>query len=51
MIISAVGSLISVVFGSFEGILVGRASGHQCCPLPLLVGIAREVVPARACPF
>ena len=51
MIISAVGSVISVVFGNYEGILVGRAlQGTSAALFPLLAGIAREVVPAPRVP-
>jgi MFS family permease len=51
MIISAVGSFISVIFGSYEGILIGRAlQGTSAALFPLLVGIAREVVPAPRVP-
>ncbi|UFS58791.1 MFS transporter [Subtercola endophyticus] len=51
MAISAAGSVISVVFGNFEGILIGRAlQGTSAALFPLLVGIAREVVPAPRVP-
>ncbi len=51
MIISAVGSFISVIFGNYEGILIGRAlQGTSAALFPLLVGIAREVVPAPRVP-
>jgi MFS family permease len=51
MIISTVGSLISAIFGSYEGILIGRAlQGTSTALFPLLAGIAREVVPARRVP-
>lgn len=49
--ISAVGSIISLLFGSYEAILVGRAlQGTSAALFPLLVGIAREVVPAPRVP-
>ncbi|WP_054687357.1 MFS transporter [Microbacterium sp. No. 7] len=51
MIISAIGSFISVIAGNFEGILIGRAlQGASTALFPLLVGIAREVVPAPRVP-
>lgn len=51
MVISAIGSIISLAFGTFEGILVGRAlQGTSAAIFPLLVGIAREVVPAPRVP-
>jgi MFS family permease len=46
--LSVVGSVISVTSGSFAGILVGRGlQGTSGALFPLLVGIAREVVPPR----
>ncbi len=51
MIISAIGSLVSVVFGSWEGIMIGRAlQGTSAAIFPLLAGVAREVVPAPRVP-
>ena len=51
MSVSAVGSVVSVVSGTFEGILVGRAlQGTSAALFPLLVGIARQVVPATRVP-
>ncbi|UFS58752.1 MFS transporter [Subtercola endophyticus] len=51
MIISAVGSIISIIAGNFEGILVGRAlQGTSAALFPLLAGIARETVPAPRVP-
>jgi MFS family permease len=51
MILSTVGSFISVIAGNFEGILIGRAfQGTSAALFPLLVGIAREVVPAPRVP-
>jgi MFS family permease len=49
--ISALGSVVSVAFGTFDGILVGRAlQGTSAALFPLLAGIAREVVPAPRVP-
>lgn len=51
LVISAIGSIISLVFGNYEAILVGRAlQGTSAALFPLLVGIAREVVPAPRVP-
>lgn len=51
MVVSAAGSLISVVLGTYEGILLGRAlQGTSAAIFPLLVGIAREVAPAPRVP-
>ncbi|NQX28098.1 MFS transporter [Microbacteriaceae bacterium VKM Ac-2854] len=51
MVVSTVGSFVSVIFGNFEGILIGRAlQGTSAALFPLLVGIAREVVPAPRVP-
>lgn len=48
MVVSAVGSIVSVVTGTFAGVLVGRAlQGTSAGLFPLLIGLAREVVPAR----
>jgi MFS family permease len=47
MVVSAVGSVVSVVTGNFAGVLVGRAlQGTSAGLFPLLIGLAREVVPA-----
>ena len=52
MVVSAVGSIISVVAGNLEGILVGRAfQGTSAGLFPLLIGLAREVAPARKVPL
>jgi MFS family permease len=51
LIISAAGSIVSLVFGNFEALLIGRAlQGTSAALFPLLVGIAREVVPAPRVP-
>jgi len=52
MVISAAGSIISVVAGNLEGILIGRAfQGTSAGLFPLLIGLAREVAPARKVPL
>jgi MFS family permease len=49
--LSLVGSVISAVLGNYEGLLIGRAlQGTSTAVFPLLVGIAREAVPAPRVP-
>jgi MFS family permease len=51
MSVSVLGSVVSVASGTFEGILLGRGlQGTSAALFPLLVGIAREVVPAPRVP-
>jgi MFS family permease len=51
MSVSVIGSVVSVASGTFEGILLGRGlQGTSAALFPLLVGIAREVVPAPRVP-
>ncbi|MCZ9881953.1 MFS transporter [Arthrobacter sp. B2a2-09] len=46
MLISAAGSIISVITGNLEGVLIGRAlQGTSAGLFPLLIGVAREVAP------
>ncbi|WP_167372129.1 MFS transporter [Rhodococcus koreensis] len=49
--ISIIGSLITIAFASFPALLVGRAlQGTSAGILPLLIGIARQVLPAKRVP-
>ncbi|MFI7127907.1 MFS transporter [Nonomuraea sp. NPDC050153] len=49
--LSILGSVISVAFGSFEAIIVGRAiQGVSGAVLPLLMGISREAVQPKRVP-
>ena len=51
MCVSVIGSVVSVASGTFEGVLLGRGlQGTSAALFPLLVGIAREVVPAPRVP-
>lgn len=43
MAISTLGSIVSVLFGSFAGVLIGRGLQGTCAGIfPLLIGLARE---------
>ncbi|MFJ4833778.1 MFS transporter [Streptomyces sp. NPDC088747] len=51
MAISALGSLISFAFASYEAILVGRAlQGTSAALFPILIAVAREVLPPPRVP-
>ncbi|GAA4667776.1 MFS transporter [Frondihabitans cladoniiphilus] len=51
LVLSIAGSAVSAALGSYEGILIGRAlQGTSAAVFPLLVGIAREAVPAPRVP-
>jgi MFS family permease len=51
MVLSTIGSIVSVAFGTFAGLIVGRGlQGTSAALFPILVGIAREVVPAPRVP-
>ncbi|MFT4123850.1 MAG: MFS transporter [Microbacteriaceae bacterium] len=48
MTVSALGSVVSLMFGSFVGVLIGRAlQGTSAGLFPLLIGLAREVTTAK----
>ena len=52
LICAAIGSIISVAFGTLGGIIVGRAiQGVAGAILPLCIGLAREHLPAKRVPM
>ncbi len=52
LICAALGSIISVAFGTLGGIIVGRAiQGVAGAILPLCIGLAREHLPAKKVPM
>ncbi|WP_433347345.1 MFS transporter [Microtetraspora malaysiensis] len=51
MVLSTVGSIISVAFANFPALLVGRAlQGTSAALFPLLVALGREIVAAKRVP-
>ena len=48
LLISAIGSILSLVVGTLPAVIAGRAlQGTSAAVIPLLIGIARELFPAK----